>query len=262
MGNWKNYEELEESLSMPELIQTLKSFKKQKSEDRKFAAGLKGIEINIDEDEEEVQEGKSDVDYFGIVTISVSLVALLYALNVSPSWGWISYKTISLLVIFVLFMAFFLIIEKRKDDGLIPSDVMGNFQFMIAGFVMFTYIPGFFAILLYVTQYLEKFLNYTPLEAGAVLVPMLAVFSATSAMSARIYNKIGAFSNKRFVFYNPDLVNNAYRLLHSDMLGELKNPAWQQILVKRNTMNGDVDSPNKFNQRVWGGNSNDYFRQY
>jgi len=41
---------------MPELIQTLKSFKKQKAEDRKFAAGLKGIEINIDEDEEEVQE--------------------------------------------------------------------------------------------------------------------------------------------------------------------------------------------------------------
>jgi GWxTD domain-containing protein len=77
-----------------------------------------------------------------------------------------------------------------------------------------------------------------------------------------IYDKIGAFSNKRFVFYNPDLVNNAYRLLHSDMLGELKNPSWQQILVKRNTMNGDVDSPNKFNQRVWGGNSNDLFRQY
>ena len=62
MGNWKNYEELEESLSMPELIQTLKSFKKQKSEDRKFAAGLKGIELNIDEDEEEVPQGKTFED--------------------------------------------------------------------------------------------------------------------------------------------------------------------------------------------------------
>ena len=76
------------------------------------------------------------------------------------------------------------------------------------------------------------------------------------------YNKIGKFSNRRFVFYNPDLVNNAYRLLHSDMLGELKNPAWQQILNKRNTVNGDIDNPNKFNEDHWGGNSNDYFRQY
>ncbi len=153
---------------------------------------IAGIITYLEVGKQEVQEGKSDVDYFGIVAISVSLVALLYALNVSPSWGWASYKTISLMVIFVAFMAFFLIIETRKDDGLIPKDVLGNFQFMIAGTIMFTFIPGFFAILLYVTQYLEKFLNYTPLEAGAVLVPMLVVFSATSAMSAKIYNMMGA----------------------------------------------------------------------
>ena len=76
------------------------------------------------------------------------------------------------------------------------------------------------------------------------------------------YNKIGVFSNKRFVFYNPDLVNNAYRLLHSDMIGELKNPAWPQILAKRNTYNGNVDNPNQNNTNHWGGDSNDLFRQY
>jgi GWxTD domain-containing protein len=76
------------------------------------------------------------------------------------------------------------------------------------------------------------------------------------------YNKIGIYSNKRFIFYNPDLVNNAYRLLHSDMLGELKNPAWPQILAKRNTYNGNVDDPNQNNVNHWGGESNDLFRQY
>lgn len=76
------------------------------------------------------------------------------------------------------------------------------------------------------------------------------------------YNKIGAFSNKRFVFYNPDLVNKAYRLLHSDMVGELKNPAWPRELAKRNTTNGNVDDPNNSVIDHWGGNSNDLFRQY
>ena len=76
------------------------------------------------------------------------------------------------------------------------------------------------------------------------------------------YNKIGVYSNKRFIFYNPDLVNNAYRLLHSDMIGELKNPAWPQILAKRNTYNGNVDNPNQNNVNHWGGDSNDLFRQY
>ena len=76
------------------------------------------------------------------------------------------------------------------------------------------------------------------------------------------YNKIGVFSNKRFVFYNPDLVNRAYRLLHSDMIGELKNNSWPQILSKRNTVNGNIDNPNQNNIDHWGGNSNEYFRQY
>ena len=76
------------------------------------------------------------------------------------------------------------------------------------------------------------------------------------------YNKIASFSNKRFIFYNPDLVNNGYRLLHSDMIGELKNPGWPQILVKRNTTNGNIDDPNADVQRHYGTNGNDLFRQY
>ncbi len=76
------------------------------------------------------------------------------------------------------------------------------------------------------------------------------------------YDKIGVFSNRRFVFYNPDLVNRTYRLLHSDMVGELKNTRWPQILSKRNTVNGNIDDPNSNNVDHWGGNSNDYYRQY
>ena len=76
------------------------------------------------------------------------------------------------------------------------------------------------------------------------------------------YNKIGKFSNKRFIFYNPDLVNNAYRLLHSDMVGELKNQSWQLALNKRNTTNGTIDDPNQNVQQTYGGNSYNNFRQY
>lgn len=73
------------------------------------------------------------------------------------------------------------------------------------------------------------------------------------------YDKIKMFSNKRFVFYNPDLVNNTYRLLHSDMVGELKTPNWQQYLTKRNNQTNDQDSgvPS-----TYGGNSNSFFKQF
>jgi GWxTD domain-containing protein len=40
-------------------------------------------------------------------------------------------------------------------------------------------------------------------------------------------------SNKRFVFYNPDLVTNRYPLIHSDARGELQDSRWQMLLNKR-----------------------------
>lgn len=76
------------------------------------------------------------------------------------------------------------------------------------------------------------------------------------------YDKIVNFSNKRFVFYNPDLVNNNYRLLHSDMVGELKNYKWQSILTKRNSPNSDIDDANEGNYDHFGGESNDVFKQF
>lgn len=75
------------------------------------------------------------------------------------------------------------------------------------------------------------------------------------------YDKIKKYSNKRFVFYNPDLVNNNHRLLHSDMIGELQNYRWQQQLAKRNSPNRNLDDPNDGNNDHFGGNSRELFEQ-
>lgn len=73
------------------------------------------------------------------------------------------------------------------------------------------------------------------------------------------YNKIGVYSNKKFIFYNPDLINNNYVLLHSDMVGELKNPRWQYELNRRDSKHGNVDDPNEFVPDSWGNNSKQLF---
>ena len=153
---------------------------------------IAGILTYLEVDEQSVESGEKTVDYIGILAVSVSLISLLYALNMSPAWGWVSYKTISLIVIFVVVMALFVLIELRAKESLIPKDVMTNFPFMINSTIMFTLIPGFFAILLYVTQYLEKFLHYSPLSAGAALVPLLLFFAMMAPISGKIYNKWGA----------------------------------------------------------------------
>lgn len=115
----------------------------------------------------------------------------MYALNQSTSWGWGSYKTISLLVLFAVAMLLFIRIERRTDEALMPKDVMPNLPFMLAAAIMFTVIPAFFSLLLYMPQYYEKFFDYSPLRAGASLVLMLLTFAVLALISGRIYNLSG-----------------------------------------------------------------------
>ena len=58
------------------------------------------------------------------------------------------------------------------------------------------------------------------------------------------YYKIGKFNDKRFVFYDRDLVTNDYQLLHSDLIGEIQNFHWKIDLKRRSTRGGNVDDAN------------------
>jgi GWxTD domain-containing protein len=64
------------------------------------------------------------------------------------------------------------------------------------------------------------------------------------------YYKMGTQTNRKFVFYNPDLVTNDFILIHSDAQGEITNQRWQMIVYKRDTQSRDFDVETK---------STDYF---
>jgi hypothetical protein len=44
------------------------------------------------------------------------------------------------------------------------------------------------------------------------------------------YYKLDKMSNAKFIFYDTDLVNQAFDLLHSNVPGEPSEPSWQYII--------------------------------
>jgi hypothetical protein len=76
LGNWKNYEELENSLSMPELIQTFKSMQKSESEKRKFLASIQGIDMGQEENENSTTFEDIQRRALGIETSADDVVSL------------------------------------------------------------------------------------------------------------------------------------------------------------------------------------------
>ena len=58
LGNWKNYEELEEELSVDELLATLNAIRKSRYEEQKFFAMIQGIDISDNDSKSDIADIK------------------------------------------------------------------------------------------------------------------------------------------------------------------------------------------------------------
>jgi EmrB/QacA subfamily drug resistance transporter len=140
--------------------------------------------------EPEVTDGS--LDYPGIAFLSTGLFAVLVALDQGADDGFTDPVILGLFALAAVLLVVFARIELRSGErALVPRTVMVNRQFAAACLTVLLMSAIFFAALLYLPQFLQKELDYSPLEAGAGLLPMMGVFAAVSFASGPLYNRLG-----------------------------------------------------------------------
>ncbi len=142
---------------------------------------------------EEPEIGDQKIDYGGIAALSVGLVSLLIALDQVDDWGWSDPRVVGLLVVAALLIVAFVPIERRAGaNALVPREVMRNESFRASCLAILLMSATFFAALLYLPQFMQKQLGYSPLEAGVGILPFLATFAAVSFVAGPLYERLGA----------------------------------------------------------------------
>ncbi|MGZ5336525.1 MAG: DHA2 family efflux MFS transporter permease subunit [Solirubrobacterales bacterium] len=132
------------------------------------------------------------MDYAGIVTSSVALVSLLLAFDQVIDLGWADPRIVALFALFAVLIIAFPFVERRAGHyALVPSDVMRNRDFSYSCAAILLMSAVFFAAMLYVPQYMLKVLDFSPIEAGAGMLPMMATFAAVSFVSGPLYERLG-----------------------------------------------------------------------
>jgi EmrB/QacA subfamily drug resistance transporter len=133
------------------------------------------------------------IDGWGVATLSIALVALLLALDEVTDLGWGDPLIVALLALAVGAMVAFVMVERRiGENALVPRDVMRNPDFTWACVAVLFTAATFFASLLYLPQFFQKLLGYTPLEAGLALLPLMVTFALVSFIAGGLYERLGA----------------------------------------------------------------------
>jgi len=141
----------------------------------------------------EPDPGEQRIDYSGITALSLGLVSLLVALDQVDDWGFDDPRVIGLLGLATVTLLAFVPIERRAGtSALVPRAVMANESFRASCLAILFMSATFFAALLYLPQFMQHQLGFSPLEAGVGMLPMLAVFACVSFVAGPLYERLGA----------------------------------------------------------------------
>lgn len=148
----------------------------------KPVAAAIAIAICVAQLEPEARRGRVEVDRTGIALLSVSLFALLYALDEAVTLGWGSPRIVGALALSALAGAAFASHERRARSPLLPPEVLRAPRVREGALLMAATAPFFFVALLYVPQLLSGYLGYTPLKTGLAMLPMQVTFAIAAPL--------------------------------------------------------------------------------
>ncbi|HEX8929800.1 MAG TPA: MFS transporter, partial [Actinomycetota bacterium] len=137
--------------------------------------------------------GERRIDAAGIVVLTTAIVAILVALDQGADTGFGDPLIVGLVVAGVALLGCFLLVERRQGGAaLVPRDALRNRVFAASCGAVLLLSAIFFAVLLYLPQFMEKVLGWSALRAGVGLLPLMGVFAATSFVAGSLYGRLGA----------------------------------------------------------------------
>jgi len=122
------------------------------------------------------------------------MAALIYALTGGPGYGWLSVRVLAALGTAAALAALFCWRELTARHPLLDLRTAARRAFAIPAAVEGAAYLALSAVMFIQTQLLQLVLGYTPLEAGLLLIPGIAVMAAASGPIAKLSTRLSARS--------------------------------------------------------------------
>jgi EmrB/QacA subfamily drug resistance transporter len=132
------------------------------------------------------------VDIAGAASVTASLLLAVYAIVNGNSVGWLSAKTVGMLVAALLLFSLFIYLEKHLDKPLVQLSLFHNRNLTVANGLGVLWAAAMFAWFFLSALYMQLILHYSPLRVGLAFLPANLIMAAFSiGLSAKLVEKFG-----------------------------------------------------------------------
>jgi EmrB/QacA subfamily drug resistance transporter len=141
--------------------------------------------------ESKATAGAGRLDFGGALTFTAGLAGLTYGLIIAPAAGWVSAASLVGLAGGAVLLGAFVALEARSGSPMLPLELFKSRQFSAANAVTLVDYAALGGGLFLLPVVLEQVAHYSPLEAGASLLPVTAIMLVLSGRSGALASRIG-----------------------------------------------------------------------
>ncbi|MGI9111541.1 MAG: MFS transporter, partial [Gaiellaceae bacterium] len=137
------------------------------------------------------EESHKAFDVAGAITVTAGLIALVYGLVKAEEKGWLSLHTLGFGALSLVLLTAFLWTEHRSAEPLVRLSIFLQRTIRSANLVMLLVAAGLFAMFYFNSLYLQRVLEYSPIEAGLAFVPFTLGIVIGAGLSQFLVKAIG-----------------------------------------------------------------------
>jgi len=152
----------------------------------------------------------NNLDLPGALSITSSLMLLVYGLTEAPAHGWLSATTIGYLAASVVLATFFVWNEKRAKHPLVDLSIFKIRNVTGANLLQIMISASMFSVFFFTSLYIQTILGYSPVKTGLSFLAIPIVIGAAATNAPKLIAKIGY---KRVLTVAPLLVAASLVLL-------------------------------------------------
>jgi EmrB/QacA subfamily drug resistance transporter len=131
------------------------------------------------------------LDVPGSLLVMIGLAGVTYGLIEGPETGWTAGHTLLALSVGVAGLAFFVLVESRVTDPMLPVRLFRHRALSVATSMIFLQFAAALGVITYVSQYLQVVRGSSPLEAALQMLPFAVGIGPASQVSPKIVARTG-----------------------------------------------------------------------
>ena len=133
---------------------------------------------------------QSPFDGFGFVTMTGAVVTLLLALSQGQEKGWGSRFIVALFFLSLVLFFLFAVVEFKVKNPFVELRYFRNITFSLSNVIMFFRVFGFRGTNFLIALFLQRGLNYSPIQAATFLLPGAVITGIVSPLAGILSDRL------------------------------------------------------------------------